>query len=280
MKHWTGFFLWLVTLHMYAQEKAPDSISMQWLPATHLIAARAGDATAHRIYIARVLNPNRNRDVDEYIGSMGGLFPVAALQYGKHKFMFSIASTLYTQIVRPPGNIEVETTDFFADVYLDYRPSDRIAFRIGIGHTSQHLTDDAFEIMGFTRSVNYVRDYYHGYVHYTFPKAGVEVYGGAIWNHHLIIDSILAPRMLWQWGGEWAPVTINKIHAPFLAMDGKFRGELNGGQSFQASIGWRTGDRYGRHLRVAWFYRTGYEERGQFHNRIRNMHGLGAGFYF
>jgi hypothetical protein len=258
-----------------------DSISTQWLPAEHLIATRAGDATAHKISIARIIRPNRNnRQVDEYIASMGGLLPIAYAKYGRHKFMFSIASTLYTQIVRPPGNIEVETTDFFADVYLDYRPSDRIAFRVGAGHTSQHLTDDAFEIMGFNRSINYVRDYYHGYIHYTIPAVGLDLYGGAVWNHHLIIDSILNPRMLWQWGGEFAPITIRKVHAPFLAWDGKFRGELNGGQSFQISIGWRTGKPLSRHMRFSWFYRTGYEERGQFYNQIRNMHGVNAGFHF
>lgn len=255
------------------------NLKEEWLPEESLVGGRTADLTWHRVSLLRhVGGVQRFPGMDEYSGSMGGNFQVGRVRYKKHQLGLSVAATLDTRILRPPGNIIVETADFFVDVLMDYRPLPWLAFRMGPGHTSQHLTDDAFELLGYTRSVNYVRDYWQMFAEWQQVKWGTRVYAGGFYNYHLILDSVRPASGMFQWGLETAPFQLGKAIRPYLALDGKIRGEVNGATSMNVQVGLKVQKGNGRALRTGIHYRSGIEDRGQFY-RQRNSAWL-AGLWF
>lgn len=234
------------------------------LPRNQLVGSRTADLTWHRISLLRHFSGLRYTGMDEYTGTMGGVFRVLGYEHKKNKLQLSIASTLGTRILRPPGNIIVETADFFVDILLDYQPLPWIAFRVGPGHTSQHLTDDAFEILGMRRSINYVRDYWQGFGEVRSDKYDSRVYLGGFYNYHLILDSLQPNAGMFQIGFESAPFQLTTTIKPYVAMDYKVRGEINGNSSINFQTGIRIKNAEGSAARLGIQYRNGIEDRGQF----------------
>lgn len=253
----------------------PDSLKCTLVPETHLAGSRTADLTWHRISLIRKTSASQFSGMDEYNGTMGGVFPAVGLEYKKHKLQLSVASTLSTRILRPPGNIIVETADFFVDVFIDYSPAHWLSFRTGPGHTSQHLTDDAFEILGRNRSLNYVRDYWQLFAETQIRKYGTRVYAGYFHNYHMIIDARLNPSGMWQAGLETSPWKGWKNITPYLALDFKRRGEVAGATSFNVQTGIRFGNPDKSVFRLAFHHRSGIEDRGQFYAQHINCSWIG-----
>jgi hypothetical protein len=239
-------------------------IQFTWLPNQQLIGSRTADLTWHRIALLRHLSGQRYAGMDEYSASMGGVFKALKIQRNNQELQISIASSLSTRILRPPGNIIVETADFFVDIFIDYKPLPWLAFRTGPGHTSQHLTDDAFEILGIARSLNYVRDYWQAFGEVKSLKQDTRFYVGGFYNYHLIIDSIQPNAAMLQLGFETAPFRLTEQIKPYLAMDYKVRGEVNGNSSINVNFGIRVNQKEGSAMRLGLHYRKGIEDRGQF----------------
>ena len=170
--------------------------------------------------------------------------------------------------------------DFFVDVYADIRLSPLWTVRIGGGHTSQHLSDDAFESLGFTRSVNYARDYYQFFVLRQFPAVRGFVYGGSYYTHSFLIDTRIDGQWLFQAGGEFLNTHLYGPLHVYTAVDIKLRGELEYGstQSYQAGLK-ISGDSFSA-IRLSYTFRTGLEERGQFYNQKISRHMIGMFFDF
>ena len=248
----------------YTLSVADDETDFIVLPRTHVMPLWSANSTAHRISAAKVLESNN------YIGSMGGVFPLVSASRRDKVIQASVASTLYTQLVRPPGHLQVLNVDFFVDLFFDFQVSENVVVRFGPGHTSQHLTDDALEIMGYVHSINYVRDYLQLFGCYQIPRFQGNLYGGFYYNYKFKIQDFDpntpddANRMIYEFGGEVAPVQLAPSVYLFTGLDIKVRSEASYGTSQNYQLGVKYSNSDGRTVRFAFNHRAGLEERGQF----------------
>jgi len=276
-RFWRGFvkfrlvLLGLVVLSPYAWGQEGPLLS--WLPQEKIMPVFAANATAHRISLTRLLKDN------QYVGSMGGFFPIVSATLGGHETQFGIGGTVYTQFYQARTHLEVVNVDFYVDFLLDYRLDDERILRVGAGHTSQHLVDDAFEILGYQKSINYVRDYAQAYLAQDMRVINGFLYGGF---HYIWTFRVPEPgnyHWLFEVGGEGLNEEIMENVFVYLAADIKFRQELGfaTSQSYQAGIRLKGST---RSLRLAYGYRTGLEERGQFYQQRIYWNTLGLFFEF
>jgi hypothetical protein len=249
-----------------------DSISFKLISAQRIFPVLSSNATEHRISAGKILGGK------ELIGSMGGVFPVINLSHKEKIFQFSIASTLYTHLNKPPVGLQVINADFFVDLYFDLQLNRSMLFRIGPGHTSQHLTDDSFEILGYTQSRNYVRDYWQFFALYKFNKLRSFAYGGIFYHYNFIISDRPTPQIagtcIWQTGIQSDIYRFNDMIKIYAGGDVKFRGELDFNNSFNIQSGIAIHNKSDRTLRLAYNYRGGYEERGQFYDQKNTFHSI------
>ncbi|MCX6137227.1 MAG: DUF1207 domain-containing protein [Ignavibacteriales bacterium] len=254
---------------------AQDCFTYELLPRRLVTSVFTADARAHRLPIAG------NLDNNSIITGMGGSFPVSNISYRDVIAQFSGAGTIYSSLEHMPGHFRVATVDFFVDAYADVLVAPAFIIRGGFGHTSQHLADDASEIMGFTKSINYVRDYVQAFAIHSSATINGSLYAGAYYSYDFIIDTgnpatkYQKPWLI-QCGGEGNYPLLEHITA-FAAFDLKLRSELHYGttQSFQIGIKVMRPDS-DRALRFAYTYRAGLEDRGQFYDQrgIWNVVGV------
>ncbi len=250
-----------------------DSL-ITFLPKQKYVSAFTANGNEHRISYNKLLNRN------SLIGSMGGIFPMANVQFKDLDAQISIASSVYTFLNSAGLRFQVVNVDFFVDMYADIKLSSETTARIGWGHTSQHLADDSFESLGFTKSVNYARDYYQLFFIHQIPFIKGFVYGGTYYNFSFLIDKRIDGEFLWEAGSEFFNVPIyGPVHF-YSALDIKLRSELAYGatQSYQAGI--KIQNESLTAMRLAYTYRTGIEERGQFYHQRNTYHTIGMFFDF
>jgi hypothetical protein len=211
---------------------------------------------------------------------MGGIFPVANIRVFDVDAQLSLAGSIYTFLNNAGIRFQVVNVDFFVDVYADISLSRSSTLRIGGGHTSQHLSDDAFESLGFARSVNYARDYYQLFVIHRVPMIRGFVYGGTYYTHSFLVDTRIDGQWLFQAGGEFLNTIIYGPVQCYAAVDVKFRGELEFGSTQSYQAGFKVVNTALSSIRFAYTFRTGVEERGQFYDQRNDYHMIGMYFDF
>jgi len=254
--------------------KAQDSSVITLFPDEKYIPSFTASGTEHRISYAKQLNNN------SFTGSLGGLFPAALVNYKGIKCIVSIGSTLYTTLKSAGIRYNVTNADFYVDVLFDFYLSDYSALRFGSGHTSHHLVDDGVAAIGAASVINYARDYYQlFYVHQVSVLRGF-AYGGTYYSHSFLINSRRDGQFLLQLGADGGNITLWKPIVAYAAFDFKLRSEVTYGstQSYQAGI--RVMNEHFRSIRIAYTYRTGIDDRGQFYNQRNTQHSLGLYFDF
>ena len=264
--------LWLCASAAFSEDK----VEYTFLPLQHLMPVWSANATAHRISLSKVIENNN------YIGSMGGVFPLVSAAVEQKIVQASIASTLYTQLDRPPQHLQVINVDFFVDLFIDAKLNEHVVLRTGVGHTSQHLTDDAFELLGYGHSINYLRDYLQLFGMYRDDAIRGYLYAGGYYNYKFrtqaggkydVPDDAPNP-MIYEMGGETSPFQIGASSFVYAGFDIKLRGEAKFGASQNYQIGIKHVNESGRAVRFAFNHRAGLEERGQFfilHNTFNSI---------
>jgi hypothetical protein len=251
-----------------------DSTRLKWdiLPDKHIVPLFTADSRAHRLSIQKPFNDNG------YIGSMGGVFPVVSLSKGNRALQLSTASTLYTTLTRWTNRGRLLNVDFFVDIFLDLKLNDHWALRSGIGHTSQHLSDDA--IQENYVPIQYTRDYGQLFGVYTHERLRLLCYGGWIFNTNLKTNINYGAVSMFQLGFEHAPVKWFDNNYMYYAADIKFRGERDYTTIRNVQVGYKYA-RPGKHVfRFAFNYCSGMDERGQFYTQNRDFTTIGTYFDF
>ncbi|MDP1677273.1 MAG: DUF1207 domain-containing protein [Bacteroidota bacterium] len=250
-----------------------DSL-ITFLPKQKYISTFTANGNEHRISYNKLMNRN------SLIGSMGGIFPMANIQFKELDAQVSIASSIYTFLNSAGIRFQVVNVDFFVDMYADIKLSPATTARIGWGHTSQHFADDAFESLGYTKSINYARDYYQLFFIHQIPLIKGFVYGGTYYNHSFLIDKRIDGEFLWEAGGEFLNIPITGPINFYSAIDIKLRSELAYGSTQSYQTGIKVQNESLSAIRLAYTYRTGIEERGQFYNQRNTYHTIGMFFDF
>lgn len=263
----------MYTISCFSQKA--DSLTLKWkvLPETHVVPLFTADSRAHRLSLQSPLTDNG------FIGSMGGIFPIFSVERNKKTFQFSTASTVYTTLRRWTNRGRLINVDFFVDFFGDLKFSDKWVIRTGVGHTSQHLTDDAIIDLGIN-AINYTRDYGQLFGVYTHHHNLFRAYAGVTYHTTFKTTSDLGQVFIPQIGFEHNALKWKDHNYFYYAFDIKFRGELD----YRTTQNYQAGYKYGipgKHtFRFALNHSIGLDERGQFYTQNRNFSTLGIFFDF
>ena len=247
---------------------------LRWLPNQTLMPAFTANATSHRISLVHLLKDN------EYIGSMGGLFPVVSADIAGHETQFNAGATAYTQLNRSGRHTQVSTIDYFVDLLADVDLRQGRVLRLGVGHTSQHFVDDAFEVLGYRSAINYVRDYVEAFYSQRLALIRGYLYGGFLYHYRFVIPQPGKYHWLFEVGGEGLHYELARNVYAYAALDIKLREEAGYGTTQNYQLGIRLNGEGGRTIRLAYAYRTGLEERGQFYRDRIHWNTIGLFFEF
>jgi hypothetical protein len=259
-------FLWLLQpLVVFAG----DTICTKWfvLPQPKLVETFTADSRANRTSIAR------NFDENSYNASMGGILPIIGVKQGKFNGQLSAAGSTYLTLKRANGGGSVVNTDFFAEVFLDAILSKYYYLRLGTGHSSQHLSDDA--IIGGLSFSNYAKDYHTVGLIYKRSAWHLQAYSLAHYIYNFKTTTDISGKWLFQFGFEHAPFHLNKTMHLYYAGDIKFKEELNFEPTLNIQAGLRMGKENSQALRLAIDQTWGKEERGSFMYNTRNFARIG-----
>jgi hypothetical protein len=242
-------------------ETVVPSKSLVLFPRDRIYPKFLADGSVEQFSLAKDVMTRR------IVGSIGGI---------QRLFQFSLSSgpviqigagaTVYGSFIRSPGQLQVVTADFYVDFPVEFRFSDRFAFRTGWGHYSAHLVDDGIEMLHYA-SINYAKDYVPLFVAFDLPAAGITLYGGVRVDYFTIPER--NAHAVYQVGIQGGNLPVASWGHIYGAVDIKVRSEVNWGttQSYQAGLKFLEQGTSG--FRVAYTYRTGIDDRGQFYqNRL------------
>jgi len=144
--------------------------------------------------------------------------------------------------------------------------------KFGYYHLSSHLGDEQMLTFPNTPRYNYARDVIIlGQAYYLTPAQ--RIYAEAGWAFYTDVSQ----EWEFQFGWEYAPSCPTGIHgAPFAAVNGHLRQEIEYSGNFVSQVGWAWRDGpSARLLRVGFEYFNGLSDQYQFWNQFEEKLGLG-----
>jgi hypothetical protein len=236
-------------------------------PQTHVFPHMYAGPLTHHFGVGKDLNSAIIR------GSIGAAVPVLEVDATGTLMQFGAGATVLTSIVKKPRLLQVVTVDFLVEFPIDVKLHDQFTLRTGYGHFSAHFADDGIEILGKT-SVNYAKDYLLLLGAWQLPVIRGTVYGGGHWDYHSIPEE--GSHWTTTLGLETVDMPVVAEISIYAAIDIQWKSEVAWGttQSYQAGI--RLLPRGERALRIAYTYRTGFDERGQFFREQTDTHLIGV----
>jgi hypothetical protein len=210
------------------------------------------------------------------IGSIGGIQRVVQFSHPSGTVMqLGVGATVYGSFIRSPGQLQVVSVDFYVDLPLDIRFSDRFAIRTGWGHYSAHLADDGIEMLQLS-SINYAKDYIPLFAAYDIPSIALTMYGGVRFDYFTIPER--NARSLFQVGIQGGDLPLFSLGHIYGAVDIKIRSEVNWGTTQSYQIGLKFLEQGTTGFRFAYTYRTGIDDRGQFYQDRTTVSLVGVYF--
>ncbi|MEW6512237.1 MAG: hypothetical protein AB1428_14905 [Bacteroidota bacterium] len=231
--------------------------SVEFFPGDKIFPRFRADALAHQLSLSKVTD---NR---EWIGAIGGQVPIVNVADGDLTVQFGIGASVFNRIIKTSGHITVFTVDYRVDFPVDVKLKE-IVLRIGYGHISNHYADDGIEILQ-RRSINAVKDYIQVGVARAVGIIAGEVYAAALYNYHT--EPLPDRRWVLQAGGGFGNTSLASWLWIYGAIDLKLKEEVNWGSTQSYQVGFRFVPRAEYALRLAYTFRTGFEERGQLYNQ-------------
>lgn len=168
-------------------------------------------------------------------------------------------------------------TDYRYDIPLTYRRG-RHAWKFGFYHVSSHMGDEFLAHNPTVARIDYYRDsLYFGYSYYVTPE--FRIYGEI---DYAFSRDFAKPWHL-QFGFDWGPAQPTGIQgAPFFAINGHLREELNfsGNISLQAGWAWREEGAGAGTLRTGLFFYNGGSPQYSFYRQSEQQLGWGLWYDF
>ncbi len=252
---------------------AQDGGVIAFVPDTQFVPSFTASGTEHRLSYAKDLANGT------FFAGLGGSFPAAVVRYKGVECLVSVSGTVYTTLASAGVKFRVTNADYYADVTFDIPVSGETVLRLGAGHTSHHLVDDA--VISLSASVlNYARDYVQLFAVQQLPIIRGFAYAGTYYNRSFIINKHRDGLFLFQFGADGGNLPLYQSLELYSAFDIKFRREVNYASTQSYQIGVRTRNNRFRAIRLAYTFRTGMEERGQFYNQRSTTQSIGLFFDF
>ena len=173
-----------------------------------------------------------------------------------------------------PEDLDVRSADYRAGVVGTWGTRWRQT-QFGYYHLSSHLGDEFLMKNPLFSRIPFARDALI-LGHSIYVHENVRIYAEAGWA----FSAVVSQPWEFQFGIDYAPAAPTGIcGAPFLALNGSLREEVNFGGSFSLHAGWAwRGDDNGRLFRMGLYYFNG--ESAQFSFYDEHEHHLGFGIWF
>jgi hypothetical protein len=242
-----------------------QNVAVEAFPEQKVFQRFLADGLAHQMSL------NRVTDNREWLGAIGGIIPFAEVRIDDIRIQAGVGATTFNRLIKTPGHITVYTIDYKVDFPFDIRSGDW-SFRTGYGHLSSHYADDGIEILKRS-SISYVRDYWNFGAAYAVPATGITAYVSADWNFHF---EPVADKWIVQLGIQGTITRLAPWCELYAAVDCKLRENLGWGTTQSYQIGGRMFEKGRMAIRLAYTYRTGFEERGQLFDQKVDMNLLGV----
>jgi hypothetical protein len=228
------------------------------LPEERIFPRIHASGQAHQLGIGKDL------DSRQWFGDIGGERPLFELSGGPVDVQAGIGATVHAGILRKPPLLQVVTVDFVVDFPIDIRITADLSVRTGYGHFSAHIADDGIEVLSL-RSINYAKDYLTLLGCYRFGEQHAMLYAGGRYDFHTL--PVVDKHLVAQVGGEIQPVQLFEGCRLYAAVDFRLKEETawRAIQSYQA--GCMLSGPAATAIRVAYTFRTGSDDRGQFFDR-------------
>lgn len=175
-----------------------------------------------------------------------------------------------------PQDVDFQTVDYRAGVALTYGSGPH-RFKFAYYHLSSHLGDEFLLKHPSYPRLNFVRDaFVLGYSFYV--RDDLRLYAETGWA----FNADVSQPWEFQFGVDFAPSRPTGWRgAPFFALNGHLRQEVNYGGNFVVQAGWAwRSDQNGRLLRLGAHYFDGNSSQFAFYQRHEQQIGLGAWYDF
>lgn len=209
---------------------------------------------------------------------MGAAIPVFGIDLMDITAQASFGASVHFEL-HPIGQAQISSNDYYIDFFmLDIDVSKHHFVRFVTGHTSHHLSDNWYERLQLTSSVRYSRDYLK--LLYIYNNGfGDQFYCGADYAYIMTIGQKIKKPWRLQAGGESSLLDLYGIADLYAAIDIKLRQEAGFAATNSFQIGAKMPMRNFQLIRLAYQFRFGLDERGQFFPQHRTLSTFGAYFY-
>lgn len=238
-------------------------------PDTQFVPTFTADGTAHQMRIETIEFTRNMR------ASMGTMFPLVDIDLFDVTVQAGVGASVHFE-VRPMGQAHIVSDEYFVDyLILDVPVAKNYFMRFAGGHTSHHLSDNWYERLHLSEAFHYSRDYVKLFGVYS-NRHGFLLYAGVNYGYIVTIKQRIAKPWNFQAGAEAELTEIFDVLRLFYAFDGKMKQEAG----FAATLSHQLGTKFifssARNLRIAFQYRHGLDERGQFfpHHRTVTTFGI------
>jgi hypothetical protein len=171
--------------------------------------------------------------------------------------------------------LEVQTVCFFVDFPVEIKFSEKFSIRTGYGHYSAHLADDGIEALKI-QPINYAKDYIPLFAAYNVSIFNGWIYGGLRFDTYTIPEQ--NKHWNFQFGGEFGNFEISNNIKFYGAIDIKIKSEAGWATTQSYQIGCKLIEIKSHTVRIAYTYRTGIEDRGQFYKNKTQLSLFGVFF--
>jgi hypothetical protein len=237
-------------------------------PETTFVQSFPADAHAHRMNVENILFSKDLR------ASMGAQIPVFEINLIGTTSQGSLGASVHFEL-HPVGQAQIVSNDYYIDfLILDISMFKDHFGRFVIGHTSHHLSDNWYERLQFATSVRYSRDYVK--LVYIYNKENENLfYFGVDYGYIFTIGQKLSKPWTFQTGGEVPLLKVFESIQLYAAVDTKIRQESGFAATNTLQFGAKMPMRQFQNIRLAYQYRFGLDERGQFFPQHRRLHTIG-----
>jgi hypothetical protein len=264
MKFFLPFLLLLFSSPLFSQS------SLKIFPEKKIYQKYYADAISHQFSLLKDFGTN------EWYGNIGSNRPLLNFNVNNNVYQLTVAATVFNTLKISPPHIQVYTADYLVDFFLDKDLGNDYLMRFNWGHMSAHFSDDGILQLNQT-SINYVRDYIGLQAEKLIDIINGKIYAAATYNFHNEPRKNKHYRL--QLGFD-AGKNITDNILIYLAFDFKLKAEVNNGTTKALQIGFKYPKEGNSSIRLAYTFRSGYDERGQLHNLTNNKNILGLYFDF
>ena len=236
-------------------------------PDRKFVETFSADYYAHQVKVESILFTKN------FLSSLGGVFPMVNFHLLGTPAQASVASSVHFE-VRPMGQAHVVSTDFYVDyLILDMDLRNDYILRFVTGHTSHHLSDNWYERLQLTQALHYSRDYVELSLIYAVPET-ISLFAGANYGYIFHLTGKENKKWMFHAGGEKEFGPLFETMVLFAGVDIKLRQEANFASSHAVQFGVKVPMPH-HPMKIAYQFRNGMDERGQFFGEHISRHTIG-----